>query len=139
MSVATRSLSKSTIRQQRLRLENVEMLGGRCSNPDCRWRNDNGTARCTDDRALQFDHKNGGGSTARRAGRDGGLAGLYYIRKHPELIQLLCANCNCIKARNKKERGGALQHRQPAPVRRSLGQTGRRVSETQHLKGAENI
>jgi hypothetical protein len=134
MSVATLSLSKSTIRQQRLRLENIETLGGRCSNPDCRWHNDDGTIRCNDDRALQFDHRDGGGSAARRAGRDAGLAGLYYIRKHPELFQLLCANCNCIKARDKKERGGALQHRQPALVRRSLGQSGRRVSDPQELK-----
>jgi hypothetical protein len=134
MSVTTQSLSKSTIQQQRLRLENIKMLGGRCSNPDCRWHNEDGTVRCNDDRALQFDHKDGGGSAARREGRDAGLAGLYYIRNHPELFQLLCANCNCIKARDKKERRGALQHRQPALVRRSLGQPGRRVSDSQELK-----
>jgi hypothetical protein len=134
VSVATQPLSKSTIRQQRLRLENIAMLGGRCSNPRCRWQNDDGTNRCNDDKALQFDHKDGGGSAARRDGRDAGLAGLYYIRNHPELFQLLCANCNCIKARDKKERRGALQFRQPALVRRSLGQPGRRVSEPQELK-----
>lgn len=54
-------LSKSTIRQQRLRLENIETLGGRCANPDCRWHNDDGTIGCNDVRALQFDHKDGGG------------------------------------------------------------------------------
>jgi hypothetical protein len=134
MSIATRSPSKSTIRQQRLRRENIETLGGRCSNRKCRWHNKDGTTRCNDDRALQFDHKDGGGSAARRAGRDAGLAGLYYIRNHPELFQLLCANCNCIKARVKGERGGALDFRQPALVRRSLGQPGRRVSESQELK-----
>jgi hypothetical protein len=126
--------SKSTIRQQKLRLENIRALGGRCSNPECRWQNDDGTVRCSDDRALQFDHKDSGGSAARQSGRDAGLGGLYRIKREPGRFQLLCANCNCIKARDKKERRGALQHRQPALVRRSLGQAGRRVSEPQELK-----
>lgn len=134
MSDANRPPSKSTVRQQRLRLENIAKLGGRCSNPSCGWQNLDGTAGCSDDRALQFDHKDGGGSAARRAGRDAGLAGLYYIRNHSELFQLLCANCNCIKARDKKERRGALQHNGPALVRRSLGQPGRRVRETREAK-----
>lgn len=123
------SLSKSTIRQQRLRLENIRALGGRCRSPECRWKSDDGKPGCNDERALQFDHKDGGGSAARRAGEHSGLKGLYFIKNHPEQFWLLCANCNSIKARN--ERFGALQHTQPARVRRSLGQPTRRVRWTE--------
>ena len=72
--------SKSTIRQRNLRCEIVAKLGGRCSNPDCRWHNDDGTRGCTDIRALQIDHVGGGGSMELRAGHGVGLAHLYRVR-----------------------------------------------------------
>lgn len=140
MSIPRQSLSKSTIRQQRLKLDNIKMLGGRCSNGEkCGWHNEDGTRGCTNVHALQFDHRHGGGSEARRTGRDG-LAGLYYIKNNPKLFQLLCANCNWIKRHKNEEARGAYQFKQPALVRRSLGQHGRRVTESQTLKdGRERL
>jgi rubredoxin len=138
MTETSQSLSKSTIRQRRLRQENIKMLGGRCKGPNCRWLNDkdDGEPGCNDARALQFDHIGGGGSAMRRDGKGAGLAGLYYIRNHPELFQLLCANCNWIKRAEsgEDEQGGSLKFRQPALVRRSLGQPGRRIREPQELE-----
>jgi hypothetical protein len=136
------SLSESGKRTRRLRHECIEILGRyrdhngdiqndpRCSNRDCRWQNEDGTLRCNDERALQFDHKEGKGSAERKTGKIGGNRLYYEIRKHPERFQLLCANCNEIKA--KGEKMGARLHKKPQRVRLSqqiAGQTPRRVRE----------
>lgn len=129
--------SKSTKRQRELRLEIIEMLGRRCESPDCRWRNDDGTTGCTDVRALQIDHKHGGGSTELRAGRGAGLAHLYRVRtdlkyaamtgRKSPYYQLLCANCNWIKRSGSGEARGADQHKRPARLRPGLQVKGRPV------------
>ena len=106
------SRSKSTLRQRLLRLENIKMLGGRCSNPDCHWQNDDGTIGCTEFRALQFDHKGGGGSSEREGRRDSGIGLQYRVRKDPGRFQLLCANCNWIKRYASEEARGAYQHKE---------------------------
>ena len=54
--------------------------------------------RCgfSDVRAIQIDHVNGGGNKMRNKHRN--QTGLRTaVRENPELFQLLCANCNCIK------------------------------------------
>ena len=147
MSTSTpdlQSLSKEGIRRRRLRLECIEILGRyrddegevrsdpRCKNPDCRWHNDDGTIGCNDMRALQFDHKDGGGSAERSAGRISGGRLYGEIKKHPERFQLLCATCHEIKKKVENQAQGARQHKQPARVRRSQqieGQPVRRVRE----------
>ncbi len=45
-------------------------------------------------RALVFDHKHGDGAEARRKGNHDFAA----FRRNPKGIQILCANCNLIKA-----------------------------------------
>lgn len=130
MSIPEGSLTSSGLRTRQVKLENIRKLGGRCANPTCGWINKDGTTGCADERCLQFDHKFGGGSLARRKKGHAGLQGLLYIREHLEEFQLLCANCHSIKTREHGERLGALQHTRPARVRRSLGQLHRRVNET---------
>ena len=74
-------------RDLRLRVEALLRLGGKC-------------VRCgfdSDYRAMQIDHIDGGGhrdvmSRGKRAAQKDILAG------HTEKYQLLCANCNIIKA-----------------------------------------
>lgn len=118
-------LSESTIRQRRLRLENIEALGRyrdhhgkvrsdpRCNNPDCHWRNDDGTLGCNVVEALQFDHKSSGGSSERNDRRDSGLGLQYRVRKQPWRFQLLCANCNWIKRHKNEEARGWYKHLRP--------------------------
>lgn len=134
--------SKSTVRQRNLRSEIMRKLGERCSNPDCRWHNDDGTRGCTDIRALQIDHVGGGGSMELRSGHGVGLAHLYRVRTDlkysalagtPSSYQLLCANCNWIKRHANGEARGADQHKRPARLRLALqvkGRPARRVKRT---------
>lgn len=82
----------------RLRLRRQEafrILGDVCS-------------RCgfTDVRALQIDHKDGGGTSDRKI--HGTVWVAYDVPKHPELYQLLCANCNWIKRVENGEMGSRL-------------------------------
>ncbi len=86
--------NRSTIgrRRELLRLKVVEKLGGKC-------------AHCgiTDKRVLQLDHINGGGGKERKKGIEA-----YAIYRRAFLIgdkefQILCANCNIIKARVNNE------------------------------------
>jgi len=85
---------------------------------------------CTDERARVFDHIGGGGSEARRGGKDSVRMICYEIKKDakfrldPSLrrFQLLCANCHEIET--KPEKQGARQHKQPARVRRSQQRPG---------------
>ena len=124
------SLTKSGARTRRLRLECIDLLGRyrtpegdvrsdpRCKGPDCGWRNADGSVGCTDSRALQFDHRDGGGSEERKTGTIAGDRLYFDIKKHPERYQLLCANCNEIKS--KAEKQGARLHKRPQLVRASL-------------------
>jgi hypothetical protein len=65
-----------------------------------------------DVRALQIDHVHGGGSAEIRGGRGAGIQGYKRVLSDTTgKYQLLCANCNKIKAIENKERLGALQHK----------------------------
>ena len=78
-----------------LRIELISRMGLKC-------------VKCgfTDIRALQIDHKKGNAQTSKK----GEVMYLHYL-KHPEEIkehlQILCANCNCIKSYDNKEHNGA--------------------------------
>lgn len=71
----------------------------------------NGTMACvqcgfSDIRALCLDHVNGGGTEQRRAFKNGGNVWLWLARhSFPPGYQILCANCNTIKAREEDEYG----------------------------------
>jgi len=72
----------------------------------------NGTMACvqcgfSDVRALCLDHINGGGTEHRRTVKAGGNVWLWLARHNfPPGYQILCANCNTIKAREEEEYGG---------------------------------
>jgi hypothetical protein len=70
--------------RKRTREKALNKLGNKCS-------------RCgfSDERALQVDHINGGGT--KEARRISSLGIFKRVLKHPEDYQLLCANCNWIK------------------------------------------
>jgi hypothetical protein len=139
------SLTTSGERTRRLRLECIEILGRypdhegeirsdpRCKNPDCCWHNKDGTIGCNDKRALQFDHKDGGGSEERKTGKIAGDRLYFDIKKHPEGYQLLCATCNEIKSKTEKQ--GARLHKQPQRVRRSQQIEGQPVRVTRSKNG----
>ena len=79
---------------QRTRLKAIEILGGKCCNPDCLV-----PGGCADYRCLQFDHINGGGT--KEIHSYGSAHVPRFIVSNPEeamkRYQLLCANCNWIK------------------------------------------
>jgi len=85
---------RSMARDMEVRREVIEHLGGVCIR--CGYK--------TDIRALVLDHKNGNGSEDRR--RLGGKIARYYINHLGEAekeLQVLCSNCNKIKAIENKE------------------------------------
>jgi hypothetical protein len=71
----------------------------------------NGTMACvqcgfSDIRALCLDHINGGGTEQRRKFKAGGNVWFWLARHNfPPGYQILCANCNMIKAREEDEYG----------------------------------
>ena len=73
----------------------IEKYGGKC-------------VRCgfDDIRALCMDHVNGNGNAERRTG-DRGTRFVLRLLREPvsDKYQILCANCNYIKAIEKRERG----------------------------------
>jgi RNase P subunit RPR2 len=83
----------------KLKMQIMELLGNKCSNPDCYV-----LGGCKDLRCLQIDHVHGGGCKERkfhseeryRRIRDKILSG-------SKEYQLLCANCNWIKRVENKE------------------------------------
>ena len=84
----------------------IAYLGGRCSNPNCSWINNDGTKGCTDSRCLQIDHVRGDGAERRKTKEESSKSTLYNtVLKTPpgEIYQLLCANCNWIKREQKRE------------------------------------
>lgn len=76
----------------RLRQKVLEVLGGKC-------------VRCgfSDPRALQADHKAGGGNEHRR--QVDYSTRMRQILKYPDEFQLLCSNCNWIKRSENGEVG----------------------------------
>lgn len=115
-----------------LRLRAITKLGGRCAAKTCRWLNENGTLGCKDERALQFHHRDGGGSAKRREGKES-LRQIYFKVLRGSLgYELLCGCCHEIEKKVERRSQGARQHKQPARVRRSLqldGEPVRRVKE----------
>jgi len=85
----------------KLRRQVLELLGGKCSNPNCSI-----LGGCRDVRCLQIDHIKGGGAKERSNGITSSTL-LLKILKDPEKAkteyQLLCANCNWIKRYENKE------------------------------------
>ena|ERR1700733_11701403 len=128
--------SKKLTPDQRLRLDAIRIYGGRCEGTigmPCRWLNEDNTLGCSDERALQFDHIDGGGGKARREGKDSNRQIFYKIKNGSGAgrFRLLCATCHEIRKKVDKQGQGARQHRQPARVRRSQqkeGQPERRVN-----------
>jgi len=72
------------VREKRLAV--IREFGGRC-------------CKCgfNDWRALQFDHREGGGGADRQFHRHNTLGYYEYVRRNLDRFQLLCANCNWIK------------------------------------------
>lgn len=90
------SLPKHQKYRRKLRTEVLEKLGNKC-------------CKCgfLDWRALQVDHKRGGGYNARKQKEKGYIALHRNVLKHgSKKYQLLCANCNWIKRWTNKEFGG---------------------------------
>jgi hypothetical protein len=84
---------KSREYQAKIRANVIAFLGGKC-------------IRCSfsDPRALQIDHRYGGGTAARRSESWGKFYKIVLANPHP--YQLLCANCNWIKRVERREHVG---------------------------------
>ena len=87
----------------KLRKAIIDLLGGKCCNPECLV-----IGGCTDMRCLQVDHKNGGGLDDRNRFNKSNMTMYRYYLNNPdeakEKLQILCANCNRIKAVVRLER-----------------------------------
>ena len=77
----------------RMRIDAVRALGGKCIS--CGY---------ADERALQFNHKNGDGALDRKKSGYSRLRRDIIAGKRPD-IELLCANCNSIDAFEKRLHG----------------------------------
>ena len=86
---------------QKLKMKAFEKLGNKCSNPfnlpHLDW--------CNDVRVLQIDHVHGHGTKERKE-----IGNQFYLYKKiladtEGNYQILCANCNWLKRREKKEHG----------------------------------
>ena len=87
--------------KKRLKAKAYSKLGNRCANPNCGWRNVDGSVGCTDIRCLQVDHVHGGGRKERtKPGFYTGKIYLLVLDDEGGKYQLLCANCNWIKRVN---------------------------------------
>ena len=86
---------------RRLRAEVLNLLGGKCANPNCRHLNRDGTLGCTDLRILHVDHKNGKGNKDRKVLWSQQI--WKKVLKYPKKFQLLCPTCNWIKRMEEKE------------------------------------
>lgn len=96
-------LEKGRRANRHLKEKLCSLYGRKCSNSDCRWKNDDGSFGCDDISILQLDHKNGKGYQSRK-----GISSMEYYRqavKSPDLdkYQMLCPNCNWKKRIEKKE------------------------------------
>ncbi len=85
--------------KQSLRSRALDVLGNKCVN--CGF---------SDKRALQIDHIRGDGAIERRSARHAQAMIYKFIIAEPHLArgryQILCANCNCIKAHRNGEWSG---------------------------------
>ena len=73
-----------------------DKFGRRCSNPECKWINADGTRGCTDESCLQIDHVFNDGYKERKTVARTTL----YNKVLADIegrYQILCANCNWIK------------------------------------------
>jgi hypothetical protein len=102
-SVSSRSLPNGMGRRKFTRYKAIDKLGGRCSNPDCKWIGDDGERGCTDKRCLQIDHIYGGGKKEIESFSSGYAYYLNVINDETGKYQVLCANCNWIKRSENKE------------------------------------
>lgn len=77
---------------ERVHLRALRVIGDKCVHCDY-----------SDERALQIDHIEGGGSEDRRKYK--GVSYYYFILNNPDLskYQILCANCNVIKRCEQEE------------------------------------
>jgi len=99
-------ISKKRVEKtQKLRLEVMKKLTDgniRCQNPNCST-----FGGCKDIRCLQIDHIDGGGTKERKTVRSYSFYSKLLKLPSKELkskYKLLCANCNCIKRIENKER-----------------------------------
>jgi hypothetical protein len=83
-------------KQLKLKLEAYEILGNKCSNPECAV-----PGGMTDIRALQIDHINGGGTKEIRKIQQIGIYKKIIAREKG--YQILCASCNWIKRHTNNE------------------------------------
>ena len=88
---------------RRIRAAVIAYLGGKCSDPNCRWMNEDGTMGCKEVEMLQVDHVNGGGSKERKSLCLYSQAKRIMSGEHDDEYQMLCANCNWKKKHLKKE------------------------------------
>jgi hypothetical protein len=82
-------------RHERLKAEIFNLLGNKCSNPNCLVLNG-----CSDPRCLQIDHVHGRGKQEIRRFGDSTKYYVYILKQlksGSKDYQLLCANCNWIK------------------------------------------
>lgn len=119
----------TTARRRRVRSEAIALLGERCigfaslaedGKPlylPCRWQNEDGTVGCNDERALTFDHKEGYGSRARKAGKDSQMMVAYQIISGSTRFQLLCGTCHEIRKKVDKQARGSRMHEHPECIR----------------------
>lgn len=88
--------------KKKVRWEVIDLLGGKCSNPNCPIPYEK-----MDKRALQIDHINGGGNKERKNLRTYQLEKIILKRIKSGLevkdYQLLCAYCNWVKRYEKRE------------------------------------
>jgi len=82
-------------------MEVIAKLGGRCMSPGCRWLNEDGSMGCTEVMVLQIDHVNGGGTKEQRQLHVEKM--LRKVLSSESGYQLLCSNCNWIKAHKNGE------------------------------------
>jgi len=105
------------------------ILGGKCSSPDCKWQNEDGTFGCNDERALHFDHIYGNGSEKRRNGKDSTRSVCYEIIRDAKYgtgqrFRLLCATCHEIRRKAEGQAQEARQHKHPDDDCYALWSTG---------------
>jgi hypothetical protein len=89
-----------------LREEIMRMLGEKCSNRQCRWKNEDGTFGCNDLRMIDIDHVYENGIQDRLTARGHRRQPTTYLRRILDKIvsgsdefQLLCANCHRLKTK----------------------------------------
>lgn len=78
----------------------LDFLGRKCSNPKCRWMNEDGTLGCKDERLLQVDHVYDDGFLDRKTKKQTAsywTRVLYDLENGSDRYQILCANCNWMK------------------------------------------